>query len=85
MTGEAGFSNEFKRYAVAQIAERGYPVAEISRRLGINPHSSQAWKKNSPPSGQGRRDETAEARTRKGHRGARYPGRATVNFARDAK
>ena len=28
------FSDEFKRDAVAQITERGYPVREVSERLG---------------------------------------------------
>ncbi|MEQ9562604.1 MAG: transposase, partial [Woeseiaceae bacterium] len=32
--GKANFSNDFKRDAVAQIAELGYPVAEVSKRLG---------------------------------------------------
>ena len=39
------FSDEFKRDAVAQITERGYPVAEVSKRLGVSPHSLYAWKK----------------------------------------
>ena len=42
---KVNFSDEFKRDAVAQITERGYPVAEVSKRLGIPPHSSYAWKK----------------------------------------
>ena len=33
--GKANFSEEFKRDAVAQITERGYPVAEVSQRLGV--------------------------------------------------
>ena len=43
--GKAKFSEEFKRDAVAQITERGYPVSEVSRRLGVSPHSLYAWKK----------------------------------------
>lgn len=43
--GKANFSVEFKRDAVAQITERGYPVAEVSKRLGVSPHSLYAWKK----------------------------------------
>ena len=43
--GKSNFSDEFKRDAVAQITERGYPVAEVSRRLGVSPHSLYAWKK----------------------------------------
>lgn len=33
--GKANFSDEFKRDAVAQITERGYPVAEVWQRLGV--------------------------------------------------
>ena len=36
--GTARFSDDFKRDAVAQITERGYPVAEVSRRLGVSQH-----------------------------------------------
>ena len=37
-------SEEFKRDAVAQITERGYPVREVSERLGVSPYSLYAWK-----------------------------------------
>ena len=37
--GRAKFSDDFKRDAVHQIVERGYPVAEVSKRLGVNTHS----------------------------------------------
>jgi len=43
--GRTKFSDDFKRDAVPQIVERGYPVAEVSRRLGVSPHSLYAWKK----------------------------------------
>lgn len=36
---------DFKRDAVTQITERGYPVAEVSKRPGVSPHSLYAWKK----------------------------------------
>ncbi|SFQ64395.1 transposase [Roseivivax halotolerans] len=39
------FSDEFKRDAVAQITQRGYPVREVSERLGVSPYSLYAWKK----------------------------------------
>ncbi|MBB4050913.1 transposase [Devosia subaequoris] len=32
--GKGNFSDEFKRDAVRQITERGYPVSEVSQRLG---------------------------------------------------
>ncbi len=31
--GTGNFTDEFNRDAVAQITERGYPVAEVSKRL----------------------------------------------------
>lgn len=39
------FTEEFKRDAVRQITERGYPVAEASQRLGVSQHSLYEWKK----------------------------------------
>ncbi|MCP8892807.1 transposase [Sphingomonas faeni] len=43
--GKPNFSDDFKRDAVVQITERGYPVAEVSQRLSVSPHSLYAWKK----------------------------------------
>ena len=43
--GKPNFSDEFKRDAVVQITERGYPVAEFSQRLGVGAHSLYAWKR----------------------------------------
>lgn len=43
--GKSSFSDAFKRDAVAQITERGYPVAEGSQRLGVSQHSLYAWKR----------------------------------------
>ena len=43
--GKVNFSDDFKRDAVAQITERGYPVAEVSQRLGVSQHSLYAWRK----------------------------------------
>lgn len=31
------FREDFKHDAVAQITERGYPVAEVPQRLGVSP------------------------------------------------
>ncbi|SHF86834.1 transposase [Loktanella atrilutea] len=39
------YSDKFKRDAVAQIIERGYPVREVSDRLGVNAYSLYVWKK----------------------------------------
>jgi transposase len=43
--GKGNFAEEFNRDAVAQIVERGYPVAEVSQRLGVSQHSLYGWKK----------------------------------------
>ena len=43
--GKGNFSDDFKRDAVRQITERGYPVAEVSQRLGVSLHSLYAWRK----------------------------------------
>ncbi len=43
MRGKPNFSEAFNRDAVAQITERGYPVAEVSQRLGVSTHSLYAW------------------------------------------
>ena len=37
--GKPNFSDEFKRDAMAQITERGYPLAEVSQRLGFSPRA----------------------------------------------
>ena len=37
--GNADLSDEFKRDAVTQITERGYPVAEVSQQLCVSEHS----------------------------------------------
>ena len=42
---KSNFSEDFKRDAVRQIKERGYPVAEVSQRLGVSQHSLYEWKK----------------------------------------
>ncbi len=50
--GKANFSDDFKRDAVRQSTERGYPVSEVSERLGVSAHSLYAWKKKfSEPAG----------------------------------
>jgi transposase len=45
MMGTGNFTDDFKRDAVAQITERGYPVKEVSERLGVSKHSLYAWKR----------------------------------------
>ncbi len=52
MTGTGNFGDEFKRVAVARITGRGYPVSEVSKRLGVSPYSLYVWKRKlAKPSG----------------------------------
>ena len=41
--GAYNYSDEFKRDAVHQITVRGYPVREVSQRLGVSTHSLYKW------------------------------------------
>jgi transposase len=43
--GTSNYSDEFKRDAVHQIRVRGYPVREVSQRLGVSTHSLYKWLK----------------------------------------
>lgn len=43
--GKSNFTDEFKRDAVRQVTERGYPVSEVSQRLGVSAHSLYEWRK----------------------------------------
>jgi len=89
--GKGNFSDDFKRDAVAQITERGYPVAEVSKRLGVSPHSLYAWKKKfSKVSDSGGEDQDAEIRRLKKELARVMDERdilkkATAYFAKDAK
>jgi transposase len=89
MMSKANFSDDFKRDAVHQITDRGYPVAEVSKRLGVSPHSLYAWKKKfAQPSGDD--DKDAEIRRLKRDLTRVTEERdilkkATAYFARDAK
>jgi transposase len=61
--GKARFSDDFKRDAVLQITDRGYPVSEVSQRLGVSTHSLYAWKKQfSQPTEAAGGDQSAEIR-----------------------
>jgi transposase len=87
--GKGKFSEEFKRDAVAQITERGYPVAEVAQRLGVSQHSLYAWKKKfSQPAGSDEKE--AEIRRLKRELARVTEERdilkkATAYFAKDAK
>ena len=56
------FSDEFKRDAVAQSTERGYPVREVSERLGVSAYSLYAWKKKFSKASSGEAEKDAEIR-----------------------
>ena len=43
--GTSNYCDEFKRDAVQQIRVRGYPVREVSQRLGVSSHSLYKWMK----------------------------------------
>lgn len=47
--GKANFSDDFKRDAVAQITERGYPVAEVSQPLVRCPQNAEISAVTAPP------------------------------------
>ena len=59
---KSNFTEEFKRDAVRQITERGYPVAEVSQRLGVSQHSLYEWKKKFAASNAKGNDEAEEIR-----------------------
>ncbi len=59
---KSNFSDEFKRDAVRQITERGYPVAAVSQRLVMSQHSLYEWKKKFAVSNVQGNDEAEEIR-----------------------
>lgn len=88
--GTGNFSDEFKRDAVAQITERGYPVAEVLQRLGVSQHSLYAWKKKFSKPSESDGDQAAEIRRLKKELARVTEERdilkkATAYFAKDAK
>lgn len=60
--GTGNFTDDFKRDAVAQITERGYPVKEVSERLGVSTHSLYAWKRKFAKAMSGDTEKDAEIR-----------------------
>jgi transposase len=90
MMGKPNFSDEFKRDAVAQITERGYPVAEVSQRLGVSQHSLYAWNRQLGRQVSGDASKDAEIRQLKRELARVTEERdilkkATAYFTRDAK
>ncbi|WP_411958308.1 IS3 family transposase [Paracoccus homiensis] len=60
--GTGNFTDDFKRDAVAQITERGYPAKEVSARLGVSTHSLYAWKRKFAKAVSGDTEKDAEIR-----------------------
>jgi transposase len=91
MMSKSNFSDDFKRDAVLQITERGYPIAEVSKRLGVSQHSLYAWKRKfAKTSSSGDDDQAAEIRRLKRELVRVTEERdilkkATAYFAKDAK
>lgn len=88
--GTGNFTDDFKRDAVAQITERGYPVKEVSARLGVSTHSLYAWKRKFATAVSGDTEKDAEIRRLKRELVRVSEERdilkkATAYFARDAK
>lgn len=88
--GKSNFSEDFKRDAVRQITERGYPVAEVSQRLGVSQHSLYEWKKKFAASNGKASDDADEVRRLKKELARVTEERdilkkAAACFARDAK
>tara|TARA_B100000949_G_scaffold216229_1_gene212962 strand:- start:178 stop:450 length:273 start_codon:yes stop_codon:yes gene_type:complete len=90
MMSSTKFSDDFKRDAVAQITERGYPVREVSERLGVSAYSLYAWKKKFAKASSGDAEKEAEIRRLKREllrvtEERDILKKATAYFARDAK
>lgn len=88
--GTGNFSDDFKRDAVAQITERGYPAEEVSERLGVSTHSLYVWKRKFAKAVSGDTEKDAEIRRLKRDLARVSEERdilkkATAYFARDAK
>jgi len=43
MMSSKRYTDEFKKEAIKQVTERGYPASEVARRLGVSTHSLYAW------------------------------------------
>lgn len=44
MSSQNRYTDEFKRDAIAQVVDRGYPVSEVAERLGVSTKSLYTWK-----------------------------------------
>jgi transposase len=58
------FTPEFKDEAVRQVIERGYSVADVSKRIGVSAHSLYKWVKAvAPDKVEQRTNELVEAKS----------------------
>jgi len=90
--GKPRFTEEFKIDAIKQITERGYSVADVSKRLGVSTHSLYGWiKRYAVPTGDvGKADQSVEIRRLKQELARVTEERdilkkATAYFAKDVK
>lgn len=88
--GTGNYTDQFKQDAVAQITERGYPIKEVSERLGVSLHSLYAWKRKFRKAVAGETEKDAEIRRLKRELARVSEERdilkkATAYFARDAR
>ena len=92
MMGKGNFTDEFKLDAIKQITERGYSVADVSKRLGVSTHSLYGWMKrySVSPQSAAQDDQSSEIRRLKQELARVTEERdilkkATAYFAKDAK
>ena len=90
--GKGNFTEDFKLDAIKQITERGYSVADVSKRLGVSAYSLYGWMKRyaDAPGVAMRDDQPAEIRRLKQELARVTEERdilkkATAYFAKDAK
>lgn len=88
--GTGNYTDQFKQDAVAQITERGYPIKEVSERLGVSLHSLYAWKRKFGKAVAGETEKDVEIRRLKRELARVSEERdirkmATAYFARDAR
>jgi transposase len=88
--GTGNYTDQFKQDAVAQITERGYPIKEVSERLGVSLHSLYAWKRKFGKATAGDTEKDVEIRRLKRELARVSEERdilkkATAYFARDAR
>jgi transposase len=59
---QQSYTEEFKEEAVRQVIERGYTVADVSKRLGVSAQSLYKWVKASSLSDDQQEKELLEVR-----------------------